>query len=85
MSEFWSLPQVPTATTGSTSGYHVHSCNCIGPQRGEPRCPCQMRGIIERDGRWIVPEQDLGPVRRLPDPNCSVSFTRPTPTDTGGR
>jgi hypothetical protein len=21
-----------------------------------------MRGIIERDGRWIEPEKDLGPV-----------------------
>ncbi len=39
-----------------------HACNCIGPQRGEPLCPCQMRGIIQRDGRYIRPEQDLGPV-----------------------
>lgn len=38
------------------------SCNCVGPQKGQPLCPCQMRGLIQRDGRWIRPEQDLGPV-----------------------
>lgn len=35
-------------------------CNCIGPQPGFPRCPCQMRGVVKRDGRWIQLEQDLG-------------------------
>jgi hypothetical protein len=20
-------------------------CNCIGPQNGQPLCPCQMRGV----------------------------------------
>lgn len=40
-----------------------HACNCVGPQPGKPRCPCMMRGIIERDGRWVEPERDLGPVR----------------------
>ena len=39
-----------------------HSCNCIGRQPGFPKCPCMMRGLIERDGRWIEPEKDLGPV-----------------------
>lgn len=48
--------------TGST--YILNSCNCIGRQRNEPMCPCQMRamGIYQRDGRWIRPELDLGPV-----------------------
>lgn len=36
-------------------------CNCIGPQNGQPMCPCSMRGVIVRDGRYIVPERDLGP------------------------
>lgn len=40
------------------------SCNCIGPQNGEPLCPCQMRGVEQRSGRWVVPERDLGPVVR---------------------
>lgn len=39
------------------------SCNCIGPQNGEPLCPCQMRGLVQRDGRWVRPEKDMGPVR----------------------
>ena len=39
----------------------AYPCNCIGPQRGEPRCPCMMRNVIKRDGRWIQIEQDLGP------------------------
>jgi len=38
------------------------ACNCIGPQNGQPLCPCQMRGVVERDGRYVRPEQDLGPV-----------------------
>lgn len=52
----------------------THSCGCVGPQDGQPRCPCHMRGVIERNGRWIVPEQDLGPVLRqglTPDRNSA--------------
>lgn len=48
-----------------------NACNCIGPRNGEPRCRCQMRNVIERDGRWIVPEQDLGPVVRPAPTNQS--------------
>ena len=40
----------------------AHACNCIGPQNNEPKCPCMMRGVVERDGRWIETERDLGPV-----------------------
>lgn len=40
------------------------ACFCVGPQNGQPRCPCAMRGIIIRDGRYIQPEVDLGPVKR---------------------
>ena len=36
-------------------------CGCIGPQNGEPRCPCAMRHVIVRDGRYIQKEVDLGP------------------------
>ncbi|KZY25593.1 hypothetical protein A3728_18465 [Sulfitobacter sp. HI0040] len=43
------------------------SCNCIGPQPGYPRCPCGMRNLIQRDGRWIQPEQDLGPAVKPED------------------
>lgn len=65
MSEFWRKQQVPTLTTNGTGGgwLDTFACNCVGPRNGQPRCPCQMRNVIEREGRWIVPEQDLGPVR----------------------
>jgi len=45
------------------------ACNCIGPQSGQPYCPCLMRakGVFKRDGRWIEPEKDLGPVQNLRD------------------
>ena len=39
----------------------IGACACVGPQNGRPLCPCAMRGVIVRDGRYIVPERDLGP------------------------
>lgn len=36
------------------------ACGCIGPQNGEPVCPCQMRGVKVIDGRYVR-TQDLGP------------------------
>lgn len=38
------------------------SCNCVGPQNGEPMCPCQMKQVSVRDGRYVIKERDLGPV-----------------------
>lgn len=46
----------------SRSINEAHACGCVGPQNGQPRCPCMMRGVIQRNGRWIEPERDLGPV-----------------------
>ena len=43
-------------------GADMKPCFCIGPQNGEPLCPCRMKGVIVRDGRYILPEKDLGPV-----------------------
>ena len=42
----------------------VSSCFCVGPQNGEPLCPCAMRSqnVMNVGGRWIKPAQDLGPV-----------------------
>ena len=40
-----------------------HLCNCIGPQRGEPVCPCRMGGLKQVDGRWVE-TIDHGPVSR---------------------
>ncbi len=52
-------------TSAATRRPDFHACNCIGPQDGQPLCPCMMRGIIERDGRYIQPEKDLGAVRKF--------------------
>ena len=59
-------PEWDRHTLTVTSGLGTHACNCIGPQPGEPFCPCMMRqrGIFRRNGRWIEPargERDLGP------------------------
>ncbi len=55
------------------SGFlEARACNCVGPRNGQPLCPCQMRGVFQRNGRWIMPERDLGPVRPLPsDPEAT--------------
>jgi hypothetical protein len=37
------------------------ACNCIGPQNGEPKCPCMMRNVFKKNGRWVQAEIDLGP------------------------
>ncbi len=38
----------------------VQSCNCIGPQNGQPVCPCAMRGVTIEDGRYVQ-KRDLWP------------------------
>ena len=38
----------------------LNPCNCVGPQNGEPRCPCGMRDVRIVDGRYVLPAQDLG-------------------------
>lgn len=35
-------------------------CNCVGPQNGQPLCPCQMRGVTVENGRYVR-RVDLGP------------------------
>lgn len=39
-------------------------CNCVGPQNGQPACPCAMRSVRIIKGRYVR-IQDLGPA---PDP-----------------
>lgn len=36
-------------------------CGCIGPQNGEPLCPCRMRQVTIKDGRYVE-VIDHGPV-----------------------
>lgn len=33
--------------------HESHSCGCVGPQGGQPLCPCRMRGLKVVDGRWV--------------------------------
>ena len=51
-----------TVISQYTDGRKTKVCNCIGPQNGEPKCPCMMSDVIKRDGRWIQKERDLGPI-----------------------
>ena len=37
----------------------VVTCNCVGPQNGEPLCPCQMKDVVIMHGRYTR-IQDLG-------------------------
>lgn len=41
-------------------GSSQQTCNCIGPQNGQPACPCAMRNVKVINGRWVRTE-DLGP------------------------
>lgn len=49
---------------------HATICNCIGPQSGQPLCPCAMRGVQIIDGRYVQ-VKDLGPA-----PGPSKAFTK---------
>lgn len=61
MSKFWQKQQVASITAAGTG--ETHSCGCVGPQNGEPLCPCKMRGVEVINGRYVIPAQDLGPAR----------------------
>jgi len=51
----------------------TQACNCIGPQNGEPLCPCQMKGVFIRFGRYIK-ETDLGPAPSQPNTEPPTIF-----------
>ncbi len=38
----------------------MSACFCVGPQNGEPLCPCQMRHVERRNGRYVQ-TIDYGP------------------------
>lgn len=31
----------------------VHACNCVGPQNGQPKCPCMMKSVRIIDGEYV--------------------------------
>jgi hypothetical protein len=42
-------------STGVKADMSVQACNCIGPQPGETKCPCALRGEAEM-GRKMIAE-----------------------------
>ncbi len=50
----------------------VNACHCVGPQNGQPRCPCAMRGVQIINGRYVLPAQDLGPAPATSIPSQGV-------------
>ena len=48
----------------------THTCNCKGPQNGQPLCPCQMQGVQIIDGRYVR-VTDIGPA-----PSASQAYSR---------
>ena len=50
------------------------ACNCVGPQNGQPYCPCQMRNVQIKEGRYVRPEQDLGLVETIPSGKTKEVF-----------
>lgn len=55
--------QAAAAKYAMTQTGSINACGCIGPQNGEPLCPCSMRNVQVKNDRWVIPERDLGPVR----------------------
>jgi hypothetical protein len=53
--------QERAAWLAANGGRDAKACGCVGPQNGQPLCPCAMRGVVVKDGRYVRPEQDLGP------------------------
>lgn len=37
---------------GLRSG-QFNPCGCIGPQNGQPLCPCAMKSLVVKDGRYV--------------------------------
>lgn len=54
--------QYNTMSAGAGQASQSRACGCVGPQNGQPRCPCMMRNVKEVDGRWVE-VIDHGPVR----------------------
>lgn len=52
----------------------MSACFCVGPQNGNPVCPCRMRNMKRRNGRWVE-EHDFGPVSPPPPDFMLPSLT----------
>jgi hypothetical protein len=47
-------------------GREYRICNCIGPQNGEPLCPCRMGAVKIVNGRYVE-VIDRGPAPLSPE------------------
>ena len=57
----------------------LDTCFCVGPQDGLPCCPCRMKDVHVRSGRYVE-FRDLGPVPQhlrtdVPDPSQPGMFS----------
>ena len=52
------MSEYPKYAANKTGSY---SCGCIGPQNGDPLCPCMMRSVTVENGRYVQ-KIDHGPV-----------------------
>lgn len=56
----------------------TYACNCIGPQNGQPVCPCAMRGVTIEDGRYVQ-RNDLGPAPGKIKSGANAATNNPAP------
>lgn len=53
-------------------GLEMAACMCMGPQNGEPLCPCQMRAAMTHMSKLpIIPAQVLQPIETASSDNTS--------------
>lgn len=62
MSDWEKLANDWSALTPVNDSTNFHACNCVGPQKGQPVCPCRMRGVSIENGRYVE-VIDHGPAR----------------------
>ena len=41
------------ALTQHVTNTSAHACNCIGPQPGQTKCPCVLRGEMEQAAQML--------------------------------
>ena len=58
----------------------MSTCNCMGPQNGQPLCPCRMRDVKTIDGRYVRVE-DLGPDPTAEEPRITYYTSHPHTLD----
>lgn len=56
----------------------MSACFCLGPQPGQPLCPCRMRDVKVINGRYVE-TKDLGPAPNGGLPTFMTTFPKPEP------